>query len=276
MVLKRLLQLSCIVFFSSGTTLRAQNLSSLSDSGYSHWVTASRLSEAASSIDDYILIAKEYEQVLETDPSFEETYLTLVQLYEKIGNVKGMPYLNKAEQVLNRYASLKPGDTRTILTERTYLSALKDKYNSGPYRFVGVWGLENGSGFDLEIKYDGNEYSLSFLNLQVERIIKENDYSFLVEGKPWERDLRDEIRERGWKNYIDEMDSYSDPGFPKSGQFRYNSTRTSGDYRVLLEGNAPKIKTIKQHTWYYLDGSLTYSRTFDIPFDLFSSLTRKR
>ncbi len=250
----------CLLFLVFGYSLSAQDLSSLSDQGYGHWVTATRLSETATDLDDYLLIANEYERIIESDPAFADTYLKLVQLYEKIGMEKGLSFLERAEQVLDQYASIKPDDGRSIATERAYINALRDKYNNGPTRFVGKWGFTNTSEWDIEIAYEGGEYSLH-LSKSVTSITKESDISFVIESLPSTTDHTAELRRKGWTRYVDDRDENADPGFPTSGRYYYNKDRLVAYYRIKLEGDAPVWETIKLHKWYYLDGDLTYAQT---------------
>lgn len=258
--------ISCIMFNLCALETSAQDLSGLSDQGYGHWMSASRLAETASNVDDYLLIAQEYEEVIKTDSQFEDTYLKLIQLYEKIGVEKGTKYFDKADKLLDQYALIKPGDNRTIQAERSYISALRDKYNKGPNRFVGRWGYSRSNQWYVEIKYDGKEYSLVFFE-PVESITKENDYSFLIEEKPSDYDHSQELRRKGWDRYVDDRDSDADPGYPTTGRYYYNRTRIVAYRRIILEGDAPKISTPKLHEWYYLDGSLTYAKTMPLPHD---------
>lgn len=239
---------------------RAQDLSRLSDEGYGHWITATRLSEKASSIDDFLLVANEYEKVLLSDPSFSDTYLKLVQLYEKIGEEKGISFLDRANDILDKYSAINPNDKRRIESERIYISAIKDKFNSGPNKFVGRWGSGNSQERDLIIKYEGGEYIITMLNMLVDRIEKESDTSFIIVKKAENYNHREELRRKGWVKYIGYCSEYeADSGFPTSGQFYYNESRMQTYYQLSLDGDAPLFSLIKFKEWFYLDGTLTFA-----------------
>ena len=140
----------------------AQDLSTLTDSGYGHWMAATRLSETATSIDDYILVASEYEKAIQSDSSFIDAYMRLVHLYEKIGAERGDVYLSKAENYLKKYEILNAGDTRNIESEKAYIRALLAKSSSEPGRFVGVWVDRKypRASYIFRIKQEGNTFDV--------------------------------------------------------------------------------------------------------------------
>ena len=244
-----------------GLDIHAQDLSGLSDQGYGHWMAASKLAELATNVDDYVLIAKEYEEVIETDPSFIEAYMKLVQVYEKIVLEKGEPYFSKAEAALNQYAVLNPGDNRNIQSEKAFIQALRSRYYTGPYRFDGRWCYKSnktsGNWF-IQIKWEGDAYQITFKQTP-EAIESINSTTWDVTFARQE-DRGSELRSRHTR-YEGDCSSSADPGFPTYGKYYYNSWRTEDIYRITLEGTAPHVRLYKQHCFYYQNGSLTYSET---------------
>lgn len=128
-----------VAFFclSFSLTSRAQDLSA---EGKGHFIAAQRLFEMATSVNDYILIAEEFESVAKTDPSFAKTYINLCLVYSRIGAEQGEPYFSKAEAALETYKKLAPEDTDGYTEEAISLKAMRRKYEDGLIkRKTGDW-----------------------------------------------------------------------------------------------------------------------------------------
>ena len=155
--LRVLFSVSIIGLGLIGQALQAQDLTSLSNQGYGHWMTANRLAESASEVEDYLVIAKEYEQVIASDPSFEKAYFELIHVYEKIALEKGPSFLDKALTILDNYSSIYPNDSRVVESERTYIQAFREKSKRNILKgFVGKWKF-----MGLRIGEDGGSYTAS-------------------------------------------------------------------------------------------------------------------
>ena len=135
-----------VAFFclSFSLTSRAQDLSA---EGKGHFIAAQRLFEMANFVNDYVLIAEEFESVAKTDPSFAKTYINLCLVYSRIGAEQGEPYFSKAEAALERYKKLAPEDTDGYTEEAISLKAMRRKYEDGLIkRKTGDWYITEGEG----------------------------------------------------------------------------------------------------------------------------------
>lgn len=165
----------------AGHSLYAQDLSSLTDAGYAHWVTANRLAETADDVTEYVRIAYELEAVVNSDPQFKDSYMKLVHLYEKIAMEQGEPVFSKADQLLNKYLSVFPEEGRAVMAEKTYIDALRDKYRANiPLSFVGKWrfhGLEisHSNGYFTATIDSDDKYKREVLS-----ITQKDDHLILV------------------------------------------------------------------------------------------------
>ena len=246
-----------VSFLSSCILCAGQELSNV---GKAHWITANALSEMASSAEDYIQIAEEYEKVISSDPAYPETYVKLCQVYCKIGSTLGNEYFDKADDALAKYREQTPQDEQTYLNAKVMLDALREKYNRGPNRFCGKWKTKHSDSWFLDIQYKSGKYTIS-CNTDGRYQIEEAEPDEFILDITWRLDKRNELRERGWNNYVDDRDSDADEGYPTYGQYEYNESLAIGYYRISLEGDTPVMILFKSHDKYYLDGSITYSKT---------------
>lgn len=174
-----------VFILSIGQSLYAQDLSSLTDAGYAHWVAANRLTETADDMTEYLLAASELEAVVNSDPQFKDSYMKLVHLYEKIAMEQGEPVFIKADQLLDKYLSVFPEEGRAVMAEKTYINALRDKYRVNvPMSFVGKWRYDSLE-IDMEI-FHSNGYFTATIDSdnknkrEVLSITQEKDYLILV------------------------------------------------------------------------------------------------
>ena len=134
----------------------AQDLSSLSDIGYGHWIVASELDGDDASVDDLILAAEEYEQVICSDSHYAPALLNLARVYKRIGSVYGSIAFEKAYKALTDYHSLNPGDNRTYEAELASLRATQRKYIRN-VTVEGVWTCDKEQIVITIEKVDGEE-----------------------------------------------------------------------------------------------------------------------
>lgn len=125
----------------------------LSEEGRGHYNAALLLFESSSSVNDYLLVAEEFEAVLKTDPDYPNTYINLCKMYYRIGAEKGEPYFSKAETALSNYKRLAPGDTAGYTEETIALQAMRRKYDSNyqsivKKKFVGTWRDKEHQGIN--------------------------------------------------------------------------------------------------------------------------------
>ena len=129
----------CVAF---SLTSMAQNLST---EGKGHFIAAQRLFEMATSVDDYKLVAEEFESVTKSDPSFAKTYINLGLVYSRIGAEQGEPYFSKAEAALETYRKMAPEDTEGYTEEAISLKAMRRKYEDGQIKSkTGDWYISEG------------------------------------------------------------------------------------------------------------------------------------
>lgn len=133
-----------VAFFclSFNMTSRAQHLSA---EGKGHFIAAQRLFEMANFVNDYVLIAEEFESVAKTDPSFAKTYINLCLVYSRIGAEQGEPYFSKAEAALEKYKDLAPEDISGYTEEAISLKAMRRKYEDSRIKIkTGSWYISEG------------------------------------------------------------------------------------------------------------------------------------
>lgn len=129
----------------------------LTDEGRGHYNAALLLFESSSSVNDYLLVAEEFEAVIKTDPDYPNTYINLCKMYYRIGAEKGEPYFSKAETALSNYKRLAPGDTAGYTEETIALQAMRRKYDSNyqnivKKKFVGTWRDKANQGINYIIR----------------------------------------------------------------------------------------------------------------------------
>lgn len=86
----------------------------LTKEGRGHFRAALALFDAATTPEDLLSVAHEFEQVLETDKDYPDTYLNLCLVYQKMGiGLNNISYFDDAITNLDKYHSLKPSDEDT-------------------------------------------------------------------------------------------------------------------------------------------------------------------
>lgn len=89
-----------ILFVSMYNFVFSQNCN-LSVSEEKHWLKAVTFVEEATSNEDYLLAAKEFEQILISNASCPDVYYNLGLVYSKIVSSKGEFAINKAKEYFN-------------------------------------------------------------------------------------------------------------------------------------------------------------------------------
>ncbi len=240
----------------------------LSKSGAAHLRAAETLLEMASSINDKLLVAEEYEKVTQSDPSYADVYLKLGKLYAALTPELGKEYYDKAKQNYQTYLRLRPAEKDEIDAELVVLDALLRKYNSGPSRLVGCWGFSGYNGFQpyFNIKMQGNDYIVEvtpggFLDTETINVESSREGMIFKFAVTKFYDRRSELREKGWTKYRNDCDEYADSGWPKYGTYYYNEIESTWYYELDLSGDKPMLNISKLHCKYFLNGSKTYSET---------------
>ena len=166
--------IAAFIWLSFCLPSRAQNISV---EGKGHFIAAQRLFEMAASVDDYILIAEEFESVTKTDPSFAKTYINLCLVYSRIGAEQGEPYFSKAETALEKYKELAPEDNSGYTEEAISLKAMRKKYESSQQsdyktEFVGTWRFENNPRYYyvIRIRESGESLDVHFYSRDDEEL----------------------------------------------------------------------------------------------------------
>ena len=78
---------------------------SLSSQGKAHLRAAETLAQSASTGEDYIQVAEEYEKILNTDPSYNNAYLEAAHAYALATPSLGKSSYDKGVSILNRLKS---------------------------------------------------------------------------------------------------------------------------------------------------------------------------
>ena len=223
----------------------------LSEVGRGHYNAALLLFESSSSVNDYLLVAEEFEAVLKTDPDYPNTYINLCKMYYRIGAEKGEPYFSKAETALSNYKRLAPGDTAGYTEETIALQAMRRKYDSNyqnivKKKFVGTWRVHQGLFYIFRIAESGDALDVRVFTWQEKELetydvslnggtlsftVKDTDIVY-VNGRPQRR-----VTETQGKSII-------------------NDKEVSYDYWKLTFDGERMIATDKWTNYYYLNGRL--------------------
>lgn len=239
--------------------------SNLSQKGYAHIKAAQTLTEMASSINDWKDVAFEYEQVLATDPDYAPVYMTLGDLYTKIGNEEGSNAFRKAKYYYNGCKTACADSSDAVEIKLTILNALERKYDNGPNRFAGSWGTYSGSKY-VDISYDGNSYKFKNINCGNSK----NDYGFKIISEMSNEikfeyhtifDKRDELRNKGWTHYYDDCNYLADSGYPTSGIYKYDYEDVRYTFSISVIDDDVFVNYLEIHADYYLKGQKTYAYT---------------
>lgn len=268
--MKNLLLLFITILFASFLTANAQ---SLSRSGAAHLKAAQTLKSMASTTDDNLQVAEEYEKIIETDPGYAEAYIEAARIYSTLVPQLGMPAYDKAENLFRRYAELRPAEASDVDAELIVLEAMLRKYNNGPNRLDGIWS-QWSRGMNkyvdvLEIRNGGSDVRLidpSWLvagSIRDVKVTLNGDKCTITIQQYW--DDRPDLRKKGWTHYYDDCDGNADPGFPRYGEYKYNDSLSTWYYYLDLSKTPLVLKCVNIHTEYFLNGNKTYAKTDNNP-----------
>lgn len=160
-----------ILFVSMYNFVFSQNCN-LSVSEEKHWLKAVTFVEEATSNEDYLLAAKEFEQILISNASCPDVYYNLGLVYSKIVSSKGEFAINKAKEYFNYYLKFKPEESAAIEKELIIMEARLEKYNNDTKNnmlkdFEGTWekyNYFNGrllSASQMQININNSEVKIS-------------------------------------------------------------------------------------------------------------------
>lgn len=243
---------------------------SLSSQGKAHLRAAETLAQSASTGEDYIQVAEEYEKILNTDPSYNNAYLEAAHAYALATSSLGKSAYDKGVNILNRLKSKTSSYESEIYSEMTVLDAMLKKHNNGPSRIYGTWGqYSNGEFYPfVKITGSGGTPNVEFLGywmagevgyIKDVRINISGNICYLEIDKYW--DNRPGLRKKGWTHYVDDCDSNADPGYPTTGTYKYDETYSTWYYKIDLAEYPLEAKCLKIHQNFYCKGSHTYSGT---------------
>lgn len=244
---------------------------SLSSQGKAHLRAAETLAQSASTGEDYIQVAEEYEKILNTDPSYNNAYLEAAHAYALATPSLGKAAYDKGVNLLNRLKRKDSSFESEIYAEMTVLDAMLKKHNNGPSRIYGTWGEYgyNGQFYPfVKITGSGGTPNVEFLGywmagevgyIKDVRINISGNICYLEFDKYW--DNRPSLRKKGWTHYVDDCDSNADPGYPTTGTYKYDETYSTWYYKIDLAEYPLEAKCLKIHQNFYCKGSHTYSKT---------------
>lgn len=130
---------------------------------------------------------------------------------------------------------------------------------------VGKWGFNNDGDWFIDISFKNGEYSF-FLNpyssFSDGEIVEQNvTATEFIYTKKQETDHRPKMRSKGWNYMYDDCDENADIGFPKTGQYKYDTDVLFSTISISIIGDVPAYSVKKFHSYYYYQGSLTYAET---------------
>jgi hypothetical protein len=139
---------------------------------------------------------------------------------------------------------------------------------TNPEQYCGKWGdrytLEkiNPDWWEVDIEWDGKSFSFSFRRDDNVLVKQETDNSWLFVRTSY-TDETPELQKKNLKSVINDCDSDADPGFPRSGTYKYDEWYTAVYVRITLTGGSPRIINALMHNDYYYHGHHTYSETMN-------------
>ncbi len=243
---------------------------SLSTQANAHLRAAEALAQTASSGEDYVQVAEEYEKIINLDPTFGKAYIEAAHAYALATPSLGQTAYNKGVSILNRLKSQNSSYETEIYSEMIVLDAMLKKYNNGPSKILGTWGQYSSGKFYPFVKISGSSSNphVEFLGdwmagdngeIRDVRIRMSGDVCYIEVDQYW--DNRPSLREKGWSKYVDDCDSNADPGYSTSGQYEYNESYNTWYYKIDLSQYPLEAKCLKIHSNYYYNGRHTYSDT---------------
>lgn len=243
---------------------------SLSSQGKAHLRAAEALAQSASTGEDYIQVAEEYEQILKTDSWFGNAYIEAAHAYALATPSLGKTAYDKGVGLLTRLKAKDSSYESEIYSEMTVLDAMLKKHNNGPSRIYGTWGVYGQTKFSpfVKITENGGTPNVEFLGywmagsagrIKDVRINISGKICYLEIDQYW--DDRPSLRKQGWTHYVDDCDSNADPGYPTTGQYKHDESYNTWYYKIDLSKYPLEAECLKIHSDYYYRSSHTYSET---------------
>lgn len=167
---------------------------------------------------------------------------------------------------------------RVTVNGKTYrcdvpVNSSSSEDDSKEHKFVGIWKWFSSGSWYVDITYNNGKYSFNLNPVEVQEIADFQEVSNGIRFVSVQKyDKRPELNRKGWKYYIDDRDNKAAPGYPTTGQYKYDRTVVYYTMSITLTGSAPVHRVEMMHKYYYLDGILTYE---DIDTDFPSSAFTK-
>ena len=141
----------------------------------------------------------------------------------------------------------------------------EENENNDNAKLVGKWGFSSDGDWYIDISYSNGEYKF-FLNpyssINDGEIVEQHTTATeFIYTKKQETDHRPQMRSKGWSYMYDDCDKNADIGYPKTGQYKYDTDILYSTISVSLTGVVPTYCVRKFHSYYYYQGSLTYVET---------------
>lgn len=138
---------------------------------------------------------------------------------------------------------------------------------SNPEQYCGKWGSEftlnrmDADAWSVDVSWDGSRFYFDFKTLDYELYKQESENCWLFRHESY-TDKTPEMRRRNLSFFYDDCDSDADPGFPRSGTYKYDEYYQNAFYRLCLQGGSVKFGAVLGHTDYYFHDHHTYSETY--------------
>lgn len=148
--MKKLLLILCVLLSINKVFSQDCNLS---ETAQKYWARANAAMESIKVDEDYQYVVDELEKALEYAPICADIYYNLGLAYSKLGEVKGVSFLDKSVNYFQKYLQFSPSaDDKKFVQDQIYgIEFKKEKYlndealkkkqeeESRKYDFIGIW-----------------------------------------------------------------------------------------------------------------------------------------
>lgn len=224
----------------------------LSGAALGHYRAGKVLLENATSSEDYLSAAEEFETVIGTNPDYAELYPELINIYIKVGESKGYNYFDKADKLLRDYQNKFPEKVEDATYLGVMLKAAKNKWQNGPQRFCGKWQVLSPN-LELTISFEEGKYKASVkptINahpVYVNEVVVNDNIITISAKDSWTHD----------PYTIYDKDDEACDGYSRTGTFYVDYAKREWKCKIILEGSTP-TQTISYHVEYYYRDSKTW------------------
>lgn len=138
---------------------------------------------------------------------------------------------------------------------------------SNPEQYCGKWGSAfvlnrmDADDWSVDVSWDGSRFYFDFKTTGYELYKQESENCWLFRHESY-TDKTPEMRRRNLSSFYDDCDPDADPGFPRTGTYKYDEYYQNAFYRLCLQGGAVKFGAVLGHTDYYFHDIHTYSETY--------------